>query len=216
MLESSLALLQSRVAEIELQVALLQHNNEVLSEIDKGVSDTMAVLFPLDDVTARITSKFGSRTAPTDKASTYHLGIDISTPVGTNVNAATNGVVKETGYNSTSGNYVIIDNGSGIETAYRHLKTILVKKGDVVKAGQPIALSGNTGVSTGPHLHFETKVNGEYVDPLSLILSTDTYPTSSDSGVNVSASAAGAVKSYWPLLIGGLLAFVLLAPKRES
>lgn len=215
-LARSLAQLQNEVNEVNLQVQLLQHNYDLLNDIKKGQYNTMGVLFPLEDVTAKITSYFGSRTAPTKGASTYHQGIDISVPVGTNVNAATNGVVTETGYNGTSGNYVVIDNGSGIETAYRHLRQIYVKKGDVVRAGQLIALSGNTGLSTGPHLHFETKVNGEYVDPLTLILNDNGEMSATMTGQNQKASAGSALRNYWPVLLGGLAAFALIAPRKRE
>ena len=121
------------------------------------------IIWPVAE-SARITSKFGYRTAPTAGASTYHKGVDISVVSGTPVKAATAGKVT-TGYNSTSGNWVGIT-GDGITTYYRHLSKATVKTGDIVAQGQQIALSGNTGVSTGAHLHFETILNGDYKDPL--------------------------------------------------
>ncbi len=88
-----------------------------------------------------------------------HRGIDISAPIGTIVKAADGGVVTTASYNSSYGHYVVIDHGSNITTLYAHNSSIAVKRGDQVYQGQTIAYSGNTGFSTGPHLHFEVRVN---------------------------------------------------------
>lgn len=114
-----------------------------------------------------ITSKFGPRNRPIAGASTYHKGVDIGTPIGSSVFAAAGGTVIYVGYMSSAGNAVMIDHGSGITTCYYHLSQPLVSVGQTVSQAQVIALSGNTGVSTGPHLHFSVRVNGQYVDPMS-------------------------------------------------
>lgn len=113
-----------------------------------------------------ITSYFGYRNAPTAGASTYHKGIDIGAGLGSNAVAAADGIVSSSGYMAGGGNTVIIDHGNGMSTLYMHLSSCAVGMGASVKAGQTIGYVGNTGVSTGPHLHFGVRVNGSYVNPL--------------------------------------------------
>jgi len=116
-----------------------------------------------------ISSYFGPRTSPTAGASSYHKGIDIPCAIGSSVLAAADGVVSYAGYISGGGNCVMIDHGNGLSTVYMHLSGYAASVGDNVTAGQLIAYSGNTGVSTGPHLHFAVRVNGSYVNPLSYL-----------------------------------------------
>lgn len=108
----------------------------------------------------RISSLFG-----VDRGDHRHSGIDLAVPVGTKVAAAKSGEVSFAGWGNGYGYRVIIDHPDGTQTTYNHLSDIGVKVGDKVTAGKTVALSGNTGNSTGPHLHFEVKVNGKYVDP---------------------------------------------------
>ena len=108
--------------------------------------------------TTTISSDFGPRTAPTAGASTYHRGVDIPVPTGTNVLSAASGTVLQVGYQSARGNYVFIDHGNGVATLYQHLQNATVKVGDKVTAGQVIAKSGSSGIGTGPHLHLEVHV----------------------------------------------------------
>ncbi len=122
-------------------------------------------LWPMPSSTT-ISSYYGPRTAPTAGATSYHRGIDIPCPVGSGVVAVANGTVIYTGYLGSGGNCVIVDHGSGLSTCYFHLSAFGCKVGDAVTAGQTICFSGNTGVSTGPHLHFAVRENGEYVNPL--------------------------------------------------
>ena len=114
----------------------------------------------------RISSPFGWRTHPILKSRRFHSGIDIAIPSGTPVQAADSGVVLISGWNGGYGLFVAIDHGKGISTAYAHNSRLLVKEGDEVTKGQTIALSGSTGWSTGPHLHFEVRENGTPVNPL--------------------------------------------------
>ena len=111
-------------------------------------------------VSGPVTSGFGSRWGK------MHEGIDIAVGVGTPVHPAAAGTVIYAGWMSGYGNIVVIDHGNGLSTAYGHNSSLSVGQGAVVGAGGVIALSGNTGHSTGPHVHFEVRVNGVPVDPL--------------------------------------------------
>lgn len=114
---------------------------------------------------SRITSKFGNRLHPIYKKYKLHTGLDIGCPSNTTIVAANAGTVIKAAWNNSYGYMVMIDHGGGIVTLYAHNNTLLVKTGDVVARGQAIAKSGSTGDSTGPHLHFEVRVNGNYVNP---------------------------------------------------
>lgn len=120
-----------------------------------------------------ITSYFGLRDAPTAGASTNHGAIDIGVPTGTNVYATEAGTVIKAEFNSSGGNWVWIDHGNGYVTKYLHNSQLKVSVGDKVTKGQVIALSGTTGTSTGPHVHFQIEYNGEKVDPLSFKYDND-------------------------------------------
>lgn len=113
---------------------------------------------PVSDYT--VTSRFGE-----DRGDHVHSGVDLSVKEGTSVAAVKSGTVSFAGWSSGYGYRIVIDHGDGSQTTYSHLSDIGVKKGEAVTAGTQIGLSGNTGHSTGPHLHFEVKVDGEYVDP---------------------------------------------------
>lgn len=113
-----------------------------------------------------ITSKFGPRIDPIEYLDGFHSGLDIGGPYRTPIIAAKDGVVKKAGKLGNAGNAVIIKHNDGTETRYYHLDSIIVKKKDKVTAGQIVGYEGSTGKSTGPHLHFEIRINGEAVDPL--------------------------------------------------
>ena len=113
----------------------------------------------------RITCNFGPRKAPTAGASTYHKGIDIGVASGSPIVATKAGTVCISSYSSSAGYYVMINHGDGVMSYYMHNSRLLVSVGEKVSAGQTIALSGSTGISTGPHLHFGISVNGSYVNP---------------------------------------------------
>lgn len=114
----------------------------------------------------KITSPYGYRNHPILKKKKLHTGIDIAVPSGTSVVAANSGKVIYAGYNGGYGNTVIIDHGGKISTLYAHNSKLLVKVGDQVEKGKAISKSGSTGLSTGPHLHFEVRENGQHVDPM--------------------------------------------------
>lgn len=117
-------------------------------------------------VSGPITSSFGWRVAPKDGASTYHQGTDIGAGCGARIYAATAGTVVYAGWNGGYGNFVLIDHGNGVATAYGHIVNggILVSYGQHVDIGQNIALVGTTGTSTGCHLHLEVRINGVATD----------------------------------------------------
>lgn len=114
----------------------------------------------------RLSSGFGGRSAPTRGASTYHKGVDWAVPTGTAVFASCGGTVAKAGWGSGYGYVVYINHADGRQTRYAHLSKVLVSAGQSVKQGERIALSGNTGVSSGPHVHFEMLINGSHVNPL--------------------------------------------------
>ena len=99
-------------------------------------------------------------------ASANHRGIDIGAPTGSSILAAASGRVTTATYNYSAGNYVVISHGNGVSTVYMHASALYVSEGESVSQGQKIALSGNTGISSGPHVHFEILINGSQVNPL--------------------------------------------------
>ncbi len=112
-----------------------------------------------------ITSPYGPRTHPITKKQSIHTGIDIGAKYGTNILAAASGKVIVSTYNSSYGNYVVVDHGGGMSTLYAHMSKRSVGVGDNVSAGQVLGLVGSTGMSTGAHLHFEVRINGKHTKP---------------------------------------------------
>ncbi len=132
--------------------------------IERGTKIPPTYIKPISG--GRMSSGFGGRKAPTKGASTNHKGIDWAVPVGSAVYASSGGTVTKAGWGSGYGNVVYIKHPDGKETRYGHLSKVLVSPGQSVKQGQKIALSGNTGRSTGPHLHFEIRIGSTAVNPL--------------------------------------------------
>lgn len=135
--------------------------------VERGTKIPPTYIKPISG--GRLSSNFGRRKAPTRGASSYHKGIDWSTPVGTAVMASSAGTVVKAGWGSGYGYVVYINHADGRQTRYGHLSKVLVSVGQTVSQGQKIALSGNTGVSTGPHVHFEILINGSQVNPLNYL-----------------------------------------------
>ena len=117
-----------------------------------------------------VTSDFGIRTDPYTSERSMHRGLDIANEIGTPVFAPSDGVVIFDGTEGGYGNVLVLDHGYGVRTRYGHLSKILVKLGDKVKRGQQVAAVGNTGRSTGPHLHYEVRINGIPENPRKFIL----------------------------------------------
>lgn len=158
---------QNQITEIEKEIRILA----IANVSERYVGGTMA--WPTPGYT-RITSPFGMRTHPITGIFKLHTGVDIGAPYGSNFVAANDGVVTYAGYNRAYGNMVIIDHGGGITTLYAHGSEILVNVGDAVYQGNPVLKVGSTGYSTGPHAHFEVRINGDYVEPLNYITSYST------------------------------------------
>jgi murein DD-endopeptidase MepM/ murein hydrolase activator NlpD len=130
-----------------------------------AINSTGTYMWP--STATHITSGFGPRTSPTAGASTNHPGVDVGAAYGSKVFAADSGEITRAEYSSSYGNYIMINHGKGRVTLYAHMSKLAVKQGDTVKQGDVIGYVGSTGISTGPHLHFETYSGGVRVDPLS-------------------------------------------------
>ena len=154
--EEEISALEAAIAEEKRQ--LLANNGKVLT-YDGGMFK-----FPLATYT-RISDEYGMRIHPTLGVEQFHNGVDFASPKGTDIYAAYDGKVVAAAYSSTMGNYVMIDHGSSLYTIYMHASALYVKTGDVVVRGETIAAVGSTGRSTGNHLHFSVRLNGEYVSP---------------------------------------------------
>ncbi len=128
-------------------------------------------IYPLD---SKITSPFGTKRVYNNSTKSYHTGIDFKAPLNTKIKASNNGVVRISKNRFYAGNSIIIDHGHGVYTCYFHLNKMFVSVGDFVQKGDIIGLSGTTGRSTGPHLHFATFVNGVQVNPTTLLKTLNT------------------------------------------
>ena len=142
------------------EVVLVGTKNVYVASAPQNASSS-GFKWPLG-VTGVITSEYG---ASRHNGAKTHGGVDFGVPEGTSVIAVKSGIVSEVGYDSSYGYYVVIDHGNGLKTRYAHNRTNCVTKGQKVSASQLIALSGNSGRSTGPHLHFEVILNGNRVNP---------------------------------------------------
>lgn len=127
---------------------------------------TVDIVMPTE---GEITSRFGYRYHPITGKFGIHNGTDIAAPEGTPIYAAFNGRVEEIGYNSVRGNYILLSHGGDTQTLYLHCSEIVAPEGAVVRQGEIIAKIGNTGYSTGPHLHFSILIGGKYCNPEWLI-----------------------------------------------
>ena len=113
-----------------------------------------------------ITSPYGMRPHPLYGYWSMHTGVDLRVPMNQKIVASNSGVVNYAGWYGAYGNIVLIDHGGGISTLYAHNTSVVVSEGQTVTKGQLVAYSGTTGMSTGPHLHFEVRINGEHTEPM--------------------------------------------------
>jgi murein DD-endopeptidase MepM/ murein hydrolase activator NlpD len=145
--------------DLEIQEAEVQR---ILESYLYGTAPSGKFMWP---VAGRITSGFGMRIHPIFGVRRFHTGIDIAAPYGTLVKAGDGGEVIKASYSTGYGYYIILYHGGGFATYYAHLSSIRVSVGQFVDRGQVIGLVGSTGWSTGPHLHFEVRINGAAKDP---------------------------------------------------
>ena len=161
--------LQTKIDEINAQYEVV--NKQILALAQQGI-DTAYIggelAWPVPGYT-RITSKYAMRVHPITGQYKLHTGVDIGAPEGANFIAANDGIVTKAEYNTAYGKMVIIDHGGGISTLYAHGSEILVEVGQNVKRGETVLKVGSTGYSTGPHAHFEVRINGITTDPLPYI-----------------------------------------------
>ena len=165
--------------EQELQAKIDEYNSEVTaieSEIKLMALNSIsadyiggAMVWPIPGYST-ITSEYGMRVHPITGAYKLHTGTDIGAPMGADFVAAAKGVVTKATLNPAYGNMVIIDHGGGVQTLYAHGSEILVEVGQEVEAGTPVLKVGSTGYSTGPHAHFEIRINGQTVNPMDYLL----------------------------------------------
>ncbi len=180
--ESDITTQEKAIKEYEADIA---EQNEIIKQLEKAVEEEKERIkkmnglvltydggtfhFPLESYT-RVSDDYGPRIHPTLHVQQFHNGVDFAAPKGTPIYAAYNGIVVAATYSATMGNYVMIDHGDGLYTIYMHASKLYVKKDDVVTKGQKIAGVGTTGRSTGNHLHFSVRKNGEYVSPWNYIV----------------------------------------------
>ena len=163
--------LRDRVADMERRLGQLNDTYLALQErIDSAGRDCDRIpsIQPvINKLLTLLTASYGMRIHPFYKTLQSHQGVDYTIPEGSRVFATADGTVREVAQrNSTSGQTVVIDHGNGYETSYNHLSKIDVRKGQQVRRGDIIALSGDTGLSLAPHLHYEVRYNGMRVDPI--------------------------------------------------
>jgi len=155
----------AEVATIEaLEAKILEEKKAIAATMNRIVYDGGQFVWPAPQYT-RITEEFGWRTHPITGRAEFHSGLDMGAPGGSPILAAYDGVVVASAYNWSMGNYIMIDHGDGLYTVYMHASKLYVSSGDVVVAGETIAAVGTTGSSTGNHLHFSVRLNGQYVNP---------------------------------------------------
>ena len=170
--------ISSKEAAIKEYEAMIAQENEEIAALEKAVAEEKARLeaenarkynggmfaWPCPSFT-RISDEYGNRIHPILGVQQFHNGLDMAAPGGSAILAAYDGDVVAAAYSSSMGNYIMIDHGSGLYTIYMHCSALYVSKGQAVTKGQNIAAVGSTGRSTGNHLHFSVRLNGNYVSP---------------------------------------------------
>ena len=154
--DAAIAALEAAAAEAKKQ---LEELNKPQVSYDGGMFQMPLASYK------RVSSEYGYRIHPTLGVNKFHNGVDFAANSGTPIMAAYDGTVVGAAYNSSMGNYVMIDHGDGLFTIYMHASELYVSSGQSVSKGETIAAVGSTGRSTGPHLHFSVRLNGEYVNP---------------------------------------------------
>ncbi|MBP3294967.1 MAG: peptidoglycan DD-metalloendopeptidase family protein [Lachnospiraceae bacterium] len=177
--ETDIANQEQAIREYDEEIAA---QNQLIKDVEAAIAADKAALaeaqrlhynggkfaWPAPKYT-RISDPFGWRMHPTLHVKKFHNGVDLAAPGGSAILAAYDGKVVAAGYSSSMGNYIMIDHGDNLMTVYMHASALYVSKGASVTRGQKIAAVGTTGRSTGNHLHFGVRKNGEYVDPMPYI-----------------------------------------------
>ena len=165
--------LQAKIDEYNEQVETIEAEIKLMA-LNSISADYIggALTWPIPGYTT-ITSEYGMRVHPITGAYKLHTGPDIGAPMGADFVAMAKGVVTKASMTPAYGNMVIIDHGGGVQTLYAHGSEILVQVGQEVEAGTPVLKVGSTGYSTGPHAHFEIRINGQTVNPMDYLLNKD-------------------------------------------
>jgi len=169
--------LERALSRLAAQISIRADNLDVIESRvldDVGRKQLLPTMFPVQH--ARIGSGFGMRTDPFTGLPAMHEGVDFDAPVGTPIRAAGSGIVVFAGHHPDFGNLIVIDDGNGIITRYAHCSRLDVNRGEVVSRGQIIAAIGDTGRSTGPHLHFEIRRNGVAQNPMKFLRAGQRQP----------------------------------------
>jgi murein DD-endopeptidase MepM/ murein hydrolase activator NlpD len=163
-------LMHKSVDNLDTEIALQINEKAELSQFLEEQKSMLACTPSIWPTKGWVSSRFGYRTSPFTGKKEFHRGLDISARQGTPIVAPADGLVASAGKDYGYGNVLTIQHGHGLKTRFAHLSKMLVKKGQSVKRGQEIALMGNTGRTTGTHLHYEVHLNGVAVNPINYIL----------------------------------------------
>ena len=168
--EQNLKALPGRLGSLEVDAARSEQSLRQLQEYFDDQRSLLASTPSIWPTHGWVTSDFGTRIDPYSDDRKMHEGLDVATPHGQPVDAPSDGVVVFNGVEGGYGKVLVIDHGYGVKTRYGHLSETFVRVGDHVKRGDKIGAVGNTGKSTGPHLHYEVRVNGIPENPRKFIL----------------------------------------------
>lgn len=163
-------LMHKSLDNLDMEISIQANEKEELYKFLENQKTMLASTPSIWPTRGWVSSGFGYRISPFTNEKEFHKGIDICTRINTPIIAPADGVIASTGRDHAMGKMLTINHSYGVKTRYGHLSKILVKKGQYVKRGQEIALVGNTGRSTGPHLHYEVYLNGLPVNPTRYIL----------------------------------------------
>lgn len=168
--ERLVSLMHQSLDHLDTEISIQMNEKEALYKFLENQKNMLACTPSIWPTRGWLSSGFGNRISPFTNEKEFHKGIDISTRMNTPVLAPADGLVSSTGKDYTMGKKVTINHSYGLKTRYGHLAKILVKKGEYVKRGQEIGLVGETGRTTGPHLHYEVYLNGLPINPRRYIL----------------------------------------------
>lgn len=166
LLGESRNLVDLRLDEIKKGILVNMRDMEGIKdmlELRREILESLPSIWPVRGV---VSSSFGVRISPFSRRNVFHRGIDIMSSSGSEVHSSGSGKVIRSGYDADFGNVITVDHGYGYRTTYAHMSELFVRAGEIVKKGQVIGRVGTTGKSTGPHLHFEIRLNGVPVNPI--------------------------------------------------